>query len=99
MSNPPYVEEGTKEGLQPEVRDWEPEAALFAGREGLDVIEAIVEGVAERLNGGGLLALEVGSGQTEAVRDRIASMGEFSKTKIRRDLAGRPRFVIAERAH
>jgi release factor glutamine methyltransferase len=98
VSNPPYVEEGTKQELQPEVRDWEPESALFAGEDGLDVIGPIADGVVGFLNGGGLLALEVGSGQTEAVRDRIASIGEFSETRIRRDLSGRPRFVMAERA-
>jgi len=98
VSNPPYVESGTKPELQPEVRDWEPESALFAGEEGLDVIELITDGVGAWLNGGGLFALEVGSEQTEVVRDRIASVGGFSKTNIRRDLTGRSRFVMAERA-
>ncbi len=98
VSNPPYVEVGSREGLQPEVRDWEPPEALFAGEDGLDVIESITEQAGAWLKEGGLLALEVGSEQTEVVRDRIASMGEFSTTKIRRDLSGRPRFVIAERA-
>jgi release factor glutamine methyltransferase len=98
VSNPPYVEAGTRQDLQPEVRDWEPSLALFAGEEGLDVIESITEGVGRFLKKGGLLALEVGAGQTEVVRDRIASIDEFSKTRIRRDLAGRPRFVIAEGA-
>ena len=96
--NPPYVEEGAREGLQPEVKDWEPSAALFAGSEGLDVIDRIADEVGRWLHGGGLLALEVGSEQTQAVRDRIAARSEFSEIKIRRDLSGRPRFVLAERA-
>lgn len=97
VSNPPYVEEGARVGLQPEVRDWEPQVALFAGEEGLDVIDSITRQAGRWLKPGGLLALEVGSHQTEGVRERLVSSGEFSEAKIRRDLSGRPRYVIAER--
>ena len=97
VSNPPYVEETERTALQPEVAEWEPEGALFAGPGGLDVIERIVSGAPAFLAPGGLLALEVGEGQAEEVRDRIASNREYKESNIRRDLSGRARFVIAER--
>jgi len=98
VSNPPYVEETERSALQPEVAEWEPEGALFAGPRGMEVIDRIVEDAPAFLTPGGLLALEVGEGQAEGVRDRIASKGHFKESTIRRDLAGRARFVIAERA-
>jgi release factor glutamine methyltransferase len=79
------------------VRDWEPAAALFAGARGLDVLDALVAGAGERLRPGGLLALEVGLGQAEAVCEGLRKSGSFAEPRVRRDLAGRPRIVLAER--
>ncbi len=97
VSNPPYVEESARDDLQPEVRDWEPSDALFAGDLGLDVIERIVRGAGDHLEGGGLLALEIGVGQGEAVRGLLEQRHEFEDVRVRRDLSGRPRFVLAAR--
>ena len=95
-SNPPYVADAEAAQLEPEVRDWEPAAALFAGAQGLDVLDAIVAGAGQRLRPGGLLALEVGMGQAASVAERVRVAGGFGEPRVLRDLAGRPRIVIAE---
>jgi release factor glutamine methyltransferase len=97
VSNPPYVAEGEKGDLQPEVRDWEPPEALFAGEDGMDVIRQLVAGAPDHLLAGGLLALECGLGQAEHVATAVNATGAFSAIRIRPDLTGRPRFVMAER--
>ena len=97
VSNPPYIAEGEKGELQPEVRDWEPPEALFAGVDGLDVIRELVAGAPKHLLSGGLLALECGLGQAEGIAADVQATGAFGAVRIRADLTGRPRFVTAER--
>ena len=97
VSNPPYIAEGEKGELQPEVRDWEPPEALFAGENGLDVIRQLVAGAPKHLLSGGLLALECGLGQAEGIAADVQATGAFGAVRIRADLTGRPRFVTAER--
>lgn len=96
-SNPPYVADEEAGELAPEIREHEPRSALFAGPEGTELLERLVEGAPERLEQGGLLALEVGAGQTATVAELVRSTRAFEPPRIRRDLAGRPRFVLAER--
>ncbi|CAN5600632.1 peptide chain release factor N(5)-glutamine methyltransferase [soil metagenome] len=96
VSNPPYVAEEERDSLDPEVREWEPPQALFAGPGGLRVIRELVAGAPEVLRGGGLLALEVGFGQMEAVAALIRATGRFHEPQVRRDLSGRDRIVLAE---
>ncbi len=97
VSNPPYIAEGEKGELQPEVRDWEPPEALFAGADGLDVIRQLVAGAPKHLLSGGLLALECGLGQAEGIAADVQATGAFGAVRICADLTGRPRFVTAER--
>jgi release factor glutamine methyltransferase len=97
-SNPPYVAEEERAALEPEVREWEPESALFAGPRGLAAIEAIVEGAGRHLVAGGLLALEVGLGQAGPVVGMLEDTGEYLDLRVRRDLTGRERMVLARRA-
>ena len=97
VSNPPYVAESEKGGLQPEVGDWEPPGALFAGEDGLDVITPLLAGAPQHLMPGGLLALECGLGQADGIAADLESGGAFAGVRIRPDLTGRPRFVMAER--
>lgn len=66
-SNPPYIAEAELGGLQPEVRLYEPHVALTPGPDGLALIRRLVAGAGEHLVPGGLLALEVGYDQGEAV--------------------------------
>ncbi len=98
VSNPPYVAERERPGLQPEVLEWEPEGALFAGPDGLDVIRRIVAGAPARLRDGGLLALEIGAGQAGAVEGLLGGMEGWDSVTVRADLAGRERVVLAERS-
>ncbi|HUF68156.1 MAG TPA: peptide chain release factor N(5)-glutamine methyltransferase [Longimicrobiales bacterium] len=96
VSNPPYIAESERSSLQPEVRDWEPAGALFAGADGLSVVNAIVDGAWDQLNEGGLLAVEIGAGQGDAVRDRACERG-YAAVRIIRDLAGRQRIALASK--
>jgi release factor glutamine methyltransferase len=98
VSNPPYVAEHERSALQPEVVTWEPSEALFGGPDGLDVIRLIVSGAGDRIRPGGLLALEVGAEQSEAVVAEVEATGDFVDVRVRRDLAGRQRVVLAEKA-
>ena len=96
VSNPPYVAGRERSGLEPEVRDFEPALALFAGDDGLAVIAPLVAGAPEHLHPGGLLALEVGLGQAAAVAELVRATGAFREVVVRRDLAGRPRVVLGQ---
>lgn len=96
VSNPPYVADGDVAELAPEIREWEPMEALVAGPGGAEVLEAIAEAAPAHLAGQGLLALEVGLGQAEGVKTVLEDTGAFAEVWIRRDLTGRPRFVLAE---
>ena len=95
VSNPPYIARGERSTLATEVADWEPEAALFAGERGLDVIEPLVRGARAHLARPGLLALELAPGQAEEVA-ALARASGFTHVRIIEDLAGRARIVAAE---
>ena len=95
VSNPPYIAESEREGLQPEVKDFEPGLALFGGSDGMAVLAPLVSGAAEHLKPGGLLALEVGAGQTGRVSTLIEETSAFESPRVHRDLTGRPRIVTA----
>ena len=98
VSNPPYVAEGEAPSLEPEVREWEPGEALFAGPDGLGALRAIVAGAGSHVRPGGLLALEVGAGQAGPVVAMLEDTGEYVDVRVRRDLAGRERMVLTRRA-
>lgn len=74
VSNPPYIPTADLETLQPEVREYEPWAALDGGADGLDFYRIIVPAAPEHLNPGGWLMVELGIGQAEAV------LGMFGQT-------------------
>lgn len=94
VSNPPYIPEVDRRGLAPEVEAWEPASALFAGPEGLDVLKPLVEGSLGYLLPGGLLALEVGEGQSGRIARALERTGGFREIRIRPDLTGRERVVL-----
>jgi release factor glutamine methyltransferase len=96
-SNPPYVGEEERGLLSPEVAEWEPPLALFAGTGGLDVLRPLVAESPGVLRPGGLLALEIGYGQGTAVADLVRSTGAYREPRVVPDLAGRDRIVLAER--
>jgi release factor glutamine methyltransferase len=95
VSNPPYVPDGDRASLQPEVLEHEPAEALFAGSDGLDVIRRLLPAAATRLKPGGYLIFEIGMGQDRAVRQLVAATPGLDLVEIRPDLQGIPRTVIA----
>lgn len=97
VSNPPYVPDGDRATLQPEVRDYEPAEALFAGPDGLDVIRRMIPAAAARLKTGGSLIFEIGVGQDAAVGELIAAAPGLRMVGLRNDLQGIPRTVVVER--
>ena len=97
VSNPPYVAEGEREALAPEVAEWEPAEALFAGADGLEALRRIVAGAPSALLDGALLALEVGDGQAEAVAALVRERHEYVDVGVHTDLAGKERVVTATR--
>ena len=92
VSNPPYVPETAKAGLQREVRDWEPQVALFAGETGFDLYDRIVADAPRVLRPGGWLVLELGFGCHDHVTRLLTDWREL---RIVPDLAGIPRVAAA----
>jgi release factor glutamine methyltransferase len=88
VSNPPYVEPEEILSLQPEVRDFEPRAALVAA----GVTEAVARGAPEVLRAGGALCLEVADGAAGGVARLLESLG-YGGVAMTPDLAGRERVV------
>ena len=94
LSNPPYIAESERAGLPPDVIGHEPELALIAGADGLDVIRPLVAAAAQ--SEARLLGIELGAGQAGAVAERVAAAG-FTEVAAHRDLAGIERVVVGER--
>jgi release factor glutamine methyltransferase len=94
LSNPPYVAEADRALLAPEITRHEPEVALFAGADGLDVLRRLAAQAGA--SPASFLAVEIGSGQAPAVAALLRAAG-FSETEARRDLAGIERVVIGRR--
>lgn len=93
-SNPPYVNEGTPELIQREVRDWEPREALFGGVDGLDFYRRLLVDSPEYVKPGGSVVFEIGFGQLDAVCKMIDG-SEWKLVDVTRDLQGIPRTITA----
>jgi release factor glutamine methyltransferase len=92
LANPPYVPSGEIATLDADVRDFEPRLALDGGADGLDLVRSIVAGARERLEPGGVLALEIGHDQGPRTRALFEQAG-FSDVVVRRDYGARERVV------
>ena len=86
----------TSSGLAPEVAGYDPPLALDGGADGLDAYRALVPRASAVLSRAGLLALEVGAGQAEAVSGLLRKAG-FPTIWSARDLSGIERCVLATR--
>jgi len=93
VSNPPYVADA--EVLEPQVSNYEPHAALYAGPTGLEVYERLVPQAGKLLKPQGWLLLEIGSGQQAAVE---ALLHDWSALSFVRDLQGIPRVIQAQKS-
>jgi release factor glutamine methyltransferase len=96
VSNPPYVRDGDRAGIQPEVR-CEPAVALYGGADGLDVIRRLLAGAVARLKQGGTLLFEFAYGYDDAVSELIASAAGLTMIGLRHDLQDIPRIAITQR--
>ena len=91
-SNPPYVALDDAQTLAPEVRDHEPELALYAGPNGLDIYRRLIPQSFDLLRPGGLLALEIGYGQRDALAELLTS---WNSVRFLDDYASIPRVALA----
>jgi release factor glutamine methyltransferase len=97
VSNPPYVDEISAERrLAPEVREWDPPAALYSGADEYSFFRRIFAETPPLLADGADVVLEIGDGQAEAVLD-LGRRAGFVPLDTRRDLAGTPRAVLLRR--
>jgi len=92
VSNPPYVSEPEYETLAPDIREYEDPAALLAGPDGLAFYRRIIAEAPGWLREGGLLALEIGEDQAQAVKALMTAAG-FESIDAVNDLAGIERVV------
>ena len=94
-SNPPYVSREDRDGLQREVRDFEPELALFGDGNPLDFYERLLAEAENHLVDGGFLVAEIGYSMEAAVRNLFGKRWDLLPTRT--DLQGIPRVVIARK--
>ncbi|HYE16362.1 MAG TPA: HemK/PrmC family methyltransferase, partial [Pyrinomonadaceae bacterium] len=95
-SNPPYVPERDLDGLQREVRDYEPRLALTPGGDGLGVIRRLLAESPRFLAPRGHLLFEIGFGQRESVA-RLVDARAWEPPRVREDLQGIPRAFVLRR--
>jgi release factor glutamine methyltransferase len=91
-ANPPYIPEPEIATLAPTIKDFEPRIALSGGDDGLDLVRRIVREAPVHLAPGGVLAMEIGAGQAEAVAGLFEARG-FVDVERTKDLAGIERVV------
>jgi release factor glutamine methyltransferase len=96
VSNPPYVGRKEKDSLMREVRDHEPEVALYGGEEGYELYADLIGQAAQHLKPGGLLVLELGHNSLPAVQP-LLDLPNWTTVGVTKDLAGIDRVIAAER--
>ena len=92
VANPPYI--AAEEVLEPQVANYEPHSALYAGPTGLEIYERLIPQAARVLKPGGWLMLEIGYGQSPAVRNL---MDGWAGVTLVSDLQGIPRVVLGQK--
>ncbi len=97
VSNPPYVAERDRPAIQAEVGRYEPQRALFAGEDGLDVIRRLIADAPDHLSLGAFVAFEFGFGQADEVANLISRATRLRMVDLRRDLQDIPRVAVAQR--
>ena len=97
ISNPPYIGLIEQDEISAEVIKYDPEIALFAGRDGLDAFKKIIPNLPKFLKPGGFVALETGASQGVQVKNMMNAVG-FIDAKIVKDLSGKDRLVAAKLA-
>jgi len=95
VSNPPYIGCDDAASLPREVRDHEPERALFAGGAGLEIYTRLIEQAGPLLRSEGILIVELGYGSAERIREMFHVKQCWCDVSIACDLAGIPRVLSA----
>jgi release factor glutamine methyltransferase len=95
-SNPPYIGRREAATLMREVRDHEPEIALYGGEEGYELYADLIAQAAAHLKPGGILVLELGHNGLPAVQPLLEAPA-WANVGVTNDLAGIPRVLAAER--
>ena len=93
ISNPPYIPSGVIAGLQPEIHNYEPIAALDGSGDGLKSYQEIIGGAHQYLEPDGVLLLEIGHDQCEDVRRLVDNSGHYRDFKCTKDYSGHHRVV------
>jgi len=96
ISNPPYVADGDRETLAVEVRNYEPELALFAGPHGLDIYRRLIPLAYDAVVPGGYVLFEIGYGQAAGIAELFLA-ASFSDVQFTKDLQGIDRVISAQR--
>jgi release factor glutamine methyltransferase len=96
VSNPPYVAYSEADKVQKSVKEFEPLAAVFAGLNGLNVIEPLNAQAHEALKPGGWLAVEIGYSMRDAVL-ALLTPTMWEDMRVVPDLQGIPRVIAARR--
>jgi len=94
ITNPPYIRRGDIEGLQPEIRCWEPLIALDGGEDGLDYYRKIVPDACHYLKDGGLLMMEIFPDGARDIIDMLIMSG-YSEVNLIKDCTNRDRIITA----
>ena len=95
ISNPPYIPSAEIATLQPEVRDFDPRAALDGGADGLDFYRKLAMEAKPFLKPGGKIMLEFGDGQADAIRN-IFETEKWIVEAVKEDYSHRQRILIAK---
>ncbi|MDR3156920.1 MAG: peptide chain release factor N(5)-glutamine methyltransferase [Lactobacillales bacterium] len=99
ISNPPYVSYGEWNLMDVSVRQYEPREALFAEDYGLAVYRKIAKQAPLLLKDSGILLLEIGYAQGEAVSQMMdKAFGEECKVEVLNDLSGKPRMICVHKS-
>ncbi|WP_413377911.1 peptide chain release factor N(5)-glutamine methyltransferase [Alkalihalobacillus sp. 1P02AB] len=94
VSNPPYIPIGEKATLAANVREHEPHLALFGGEDGYDLYRRLVRELPLVMNDRGLIAFEVGAGQTREVASMLREAFRHATVERLNDINGKDRIVL-----
>ena len=95
VCNPPYIKKVERDTLSPDIRDYEPEIALFAGDDGLAVIRRLIVEAPKYLAPSGKLILEIGETQADNIRTLFDAESAYCAYELLKDYAEKERIVLA----
>ncbi len=93
IANLPYIPDGEKGKLQPEVDKFDPALALYGGPDGLDLVRKLLQQTEGKLSAGAPILLEIGSEQAEVLKNEAGNFPWLEFEGIHKDYCGNIRFV------